>query len=330
MLSGIYFFWEIPNYEYVGSFLIKEIEFNMQAIIQLVDLNKKIWQYLLLTFLAIIWGSSFILMKKGLLAFDHMQVASFRIFISFILLIPLIIKRLKLLKKRHIIPVLIVGFLGNGIPAFLFTKAQTEVSSSMAGVLNSLTPLFALLVGLIVFKVKFIWQNIVGIFIGLLGATSLILINSGFDFSVKNLYPLLIVLATMCYSVSINVIKQKLADLDSVTIIALAFLFVGPIGGIYLFTSDFSHSINSPYLIQSFSSVFLLALMSSVLANILFNYLIKHTTALFASSVTYVIPIVAIVWGLLDGETLISSQILSIGIILIGIYLVNKKKKILG
>jgi drug/metabolite transporter (DMT)-like permease len=299
----------------------------MQAIIQLVDLNKKIWQYLLLAFLAIIWGSSFILMKKGLLAFNDMQVASFRIFISFVLLMPLVVKRVKRVKRRHILPLLVVGFIGNGIPAFLFTKAQTQVSSSMAGVLNSLTPLFALLVGLIIFKVKFIWQNLLGIVLGLLGASALVIISSGASFSTKNLYPLLIVLATMCYAFTVNLIKQKLADLDSVTIIAMAFLFIGPFGGIYLASSDFTYALQSPHLLQSFSSVFLLAMFGSALATILFNYLIKYTTALFASSVTYIIPIVAIMWGLLDGETLIASQMLSISVILIGVYLVNKKKK---
>jgi drug/metabolite transporter (DMT)-like permease len=292
-----------------------------------VDLNKKIWQYLLLAFLAIIWGSSFILMKKGLLAFNDMQVASFRIFISFVLLMPLAVKRVKRVKRRHILPLLVVGFIGNGIPAFLFTKAQTQVSSSMAGVLNSLTPLFALLVGLIIFKVKFIWQNLLGIVLGLLGASALVIISSGASFSTKNLYPLLIVLATMCYAFTVNLIKQKLADLDSVTIIAMAFLFIGPFGGIYLASSDFTYALQSPYLLQSFSSVFLLAMFGSALATILFNYLIKYTTALFASSVTYIIPIVAIMWGLLDGETLIASQMLSISVILIGVYLVNKKKK---
>ncbi len=299
----------------------------MQAIIQLVDLNKKIWQWALILFLAIIWGSSFILMKKGLLAFSDMQVASFRIFISFVLLLPLLFKRIKRVKKRHFIPLLVVGFIGNGIPAFLFTKAQTQVSSSMAGVLNSLTPLFALLVGLVVFKVKFIRQNIFGIILGLIGASALVLIGSGFNLSVQNLYPLLIVLATICYAFTVNLIKQKLSDLDGVTIIVIAFSFIGPFGGIYLLTSDFNYAMQSPHLLQSFSSVFLLAMFGSALATILFNYLIKYTTALFASSVTYIIPIVAIMWGLLDGETLVASQMLSISVILVGVYLVNKKKK---
>lgn len=276
--------------------------------------------------LALIWGSSFILMKKGLLSFTDIQVASFRIFISFVLLLPLTISRIKRVKRRHIIPLLVVGFLGNGLPAFLFTKAQTQVSSSMAGVLNALTPLFALLVGLIIYKVKFIWHNILGIIVGLFGAAALVLISSGFNISAQNLYPLLIVLATIFYAFSVNVIKQKLADLDSVTIIAAAFTFIGPFGGIFLLGSDFSKALTSPNLIQNFSCIFLLAMLSSVLATILFNYLIKYTTALFASSVTYVIPIVAIFWGLIDGESIIIPQFFAIGAILIGVYLVNKKR----
>ena len=298
----------------------------MQAVIQAVDLNKKVWQWILLTILALIWGSSFILMKKGMQSFTNMQVASFRIFISFTLLIPLIIKRLNRVKKRHIFPLLIVGFLGNGIPAFLFTKAQTEVSSSMAGVLNALTPLFALLVGFLIYKVKFTRLNIFGIILGLAGASSLILVNSGMDLSTKNLYPLLIVLATIFYAFSVNITKEKLADLDSVSIIATAFMFIGPLAGIYLLNTDFTEAISKPDIIQHFGCIFLLALFSSVVATILFNYLIKYTTALFASTVTYVIPIVAIFWGLLDGETILTSQAMAIGIILLGIYLVNKKR----
>jgi len=298
----------------------------MNAIIQYVDLNKKVWQYTLLAILAIIWGSSFILMKKGLLSFTSMQVASFRIFISFTLLIPLAIRRLKKIKKKHIFPLMVVGFLGNGIPAFLFTTAQTRVSSSMAGILNALTPLFALLVGLIIYKVRFIWPNILGIIVGLFGAAGLVVIGADFNFEAKNLYPLLIVLATLFYAFSVNMIKQKLSDLDSITIISVAFIFIGPFAGMYLLGTDYSKALSSPDWIQNFAYIFLLAMFSSVVANIFFNSLIHHTSALFASSVTYVIPIVAISWGLLDGETILLTQLAAIAAILMGVYLVNKKK----
>ena len=297
----------------------------MNAIIQLVDLNKKAGQWFMLSLMAVIWGTSFILMKRGLMSFSHTQVAALRIFISFVLLIPFLFGRLKRVQRKHIKSLISVGFIGNAIPAFLFTKAQTEISSSMAGVLNSMTPLFALLVGLVIYKVKFNWLNLVGVFLGLASAVLLIVFASGFRFELRNFYPLLIVLATIMYAFNVNEIKQKLPDLDGVTIAAVSFLFVGPFAGIYLLNSDFSNAIQSNALIQNFACIFLLALFSSVIATIMFNNLIKHTTALFTSSVTYLIPIVAIFWGLLDGETLSTIQVLSIGVIMFGVYLVNIK-----
>ncbi len=297
----------------------------MNAIIQLVDLNKKTWQWFILSIMAVIWGTSFILMKRGLISFSHTQVAALRIFISFVLLIPFLFNRIKRVQRKHIKSLISVGFIGNAIPAFLFTKAQTEISSSMAGVLNSMTPLFALLVGLLIYKVKFNWLNLLGVFLGLASALLLIIFASGFKFEIKNMYPLFIVLATMMYAFNVNEIKEKLPDLDGITITAVSFLFVGPFAGIYLFNSNFTSAIHSHGFIQNFACIFLLALFSSVIATIMFNNLIKYTTALFTSSVTYLIPIIAIFWGFLDGESLNFIQILSIVVIMLGVYLVNIK-----
>jgi drug/metabolite transporter (DMT)-like permease len=291
----------------------------------MVNLEKKTGQWIMLSILAMIWGTSFILMKFGLRSFSNMQVAAFRIFISFLLLIPFLFNRIKKVRKNHLKSLLIVGFIGNAIPAFLFTKAQTEVSSSIAGVLNSLTPLFALLIGLLVFKMKFNLSSLFGVLIGLTGAVLLIVFTGNFSIDLKNMYPLLIVLATVMYAFNVNEVKQNLKDLDAITIVAVAFAIVGPFAGAYLLFSDFSDTAYNSAAIASFSCIFLLALFSSVVATILFNNLIKHTTALFASSVTYLIPIVAISWGLLDGENLSFSQFLSIIIIMFGVYLVNRK-----
>jgi len=174
-----------------------------------INLSKKGWQWLILSVLALIWGSSFIFMKRGLESFTDMQVAAFRIFISFIFLLPFAIQRLRKLKKRHIKSLLLVGFVGNGIPAFLFTKAQTQVSSSLAGMLNSMVPLFALVIGYIFYRVHAKNQNIFGVFLGLIGASGLVLVNSSATFSTEGFYPLFIVLATICYAFSVNEIKQN-------------------------------------------------------------------------------------------------------------------------
>jgi len=280
-----------------------------------IDLGNKSWQWLTLSVIALIWGSSFIFMKRGLESFTDLQVAAFRIFISFIFLLPFTFQRFKKLKKEQLKSILLVGFIGNGIPAFLFTKAQTQVNSSLAGMLNSMVPLFALLIGYIFYKVHSKKKNIFGVFLGLLGASGLILTNSNTIFSTTNLYPLFIVAATICYAFSVNEIKQNLSDLDAVSIMAFAFLFIGPFAGIYLLISDYSFALSTPDYIQNFTYIFLLAVLSSVIATILFNFLIKQTTALFAASVTYLIPIVAILWGILDGEQISFYQLLSISII---------------
>jgi len=298
----------------------------MNAILQTIDLNRKTGQWLALSLLALIWGSSFILMKRGLLSFSYGQVASLRIFISFIFLLPFAIKRLNRVKKKHFKSLILVGFMGNAIPSLLFTKAQTEVSSSMAGILNALTPLFALLTGLLVYKVKFIWQNLFGVFLGLLGAASLVLVRFGFGLSAQNIYTLYIVFATLLYSISVNEIKENLQDLDGLTIIAVAFLFVGPLAGLYLLNSDFTAAIHSSGFGFNLSCIIILAGLGSAFANYLFNYLVHHTNALFATSVTYLIPVVAIFWGLIDGESLLLKQMPAIVLIIIGIYLANRKK----
>jgi drug/metabolite transporter (DMT)-like permease len=297
----------------------------MNEIIRSIDLNKKAVQWIALSLLALIWGSSFILMKRGLISFSYEQVAALRIFISFVFLLPFAIKRLSRVKKKHFKSLIVVGLVGNAIPAFLFAKAQTQVSSSMAGILNALTPLFALFTGLLVYKVKFIWQNLLGVFMGLVGATSLVFIKFGFGIDAENIYPLYIVLATILYAFSVNEIELKLCDLDGLTIIAVAFVFVGPFAGIFLMSSDFTPAFQSHGFAANLSCIVILAGLGSVFANFLFNYLVQSTNALFATSTSYLIPIVAIFWGLLDGESLLFGQMPAIVLILFGIYFVNKK-----
>ncbi len=290
-----------------------------------IKLNNKGLQWVILSVLALIWGSSFIFMKRGLESFTDMQVAAFRVFISFVFLLPFAIQRFKKLKKAYLKPLLLVGIIGNGIPAFLFTKAQTQVSSSFAGMLNSMVPLFALVIGYIFYEVHAKSKNIAGVLIGLMGAVGLILINSNMSYSGQSYYPLFIVLATVCYAFSVNEIKQKLSELDGISIMAFAFFFIGPSAGIFLISSDFSQALSTPDYLQNFAYIFFLAVFGSVVATVLFTYLIKQTSALFASSVTYLIPIVAILWGIIDGEQIGILTLASIGIILAGVSLVNQK-----
>jgi len=293
-----------------------------------MNLDKKVWQLFALFVMAFIWGASFILMKKGLQSYSNYQVAAFRIFISFVIVLPFIIKSFKRITKQNLFPLIIVGVVGNMIPALLFTTAQTHINSSVAGMLNALTPIFTLVIGVILFRTKTRIINVLGLFLGLVGAAGLAVEDYSTFFEGTNWFSLFAITATLCYGFNVNIVKEKLKDLNAIEITSLAFLFTGPFAGVYLLLSDFSAVSNTDnYLLNTFY-IFLLALFSSVLAVLIMNKLIKHTTAVFASTVTYIIPIFAILWGLLDGERLKVYDFLWIIIILVGVYLVNKKNKV--
>jgi len=294
-----------------------------------INFENKGWQWATLIFLSLIWGSSFILMKKGLRSFSHDQVAALRLFISFIAFIPFGIKNLKKVSKENIVSLLVIGFIGSGAPAFLFTKAQTQLDSSMAGILNSLTPLFTLIIGLIFYKSTAKLINAVGIVLGLIGALGLILqsTNGGIILTNINYYGLFVVAATICYGINVNQVRYKIKGLTGLEITSLAFMFIGPLAGIYLLFTDFSNTLTSNDYLLNLGFIAILAIVGTVLALVIFNTLIQHTSAIFGSSVTYIIPVFAIMWGLFDGEILSILQFFWIALIIIGVYLVNKKNK---
>jgi len=266
-------------------------------------------------------------MKRGLDAFTSNQVAAFRIFISYLAFLPIAIKHFNKIKKENIISLLIIGFIGNAIPAMLFTKAQTRIDSSLAGMLNSLTPMFTLFVGLLFYKSRILLINIVGILLGLIGAIGLV--NNGQNiFAGDDSYAIFIVIATIFYGISANEVKFKLPGMSGIAIAALSFFFIGPFAGIYLLFTDFSGAINSDVFLQSIGYIAILAIFGSFLAVMLFNTLIIYTSAIFASSVTYIIPLIAIMWGVVDGEPFTMNNLLWISVIMVGIYLVNKQKLI--
>lgn len=285
---------------------------------------------ILLIVLAMIWGSSFILMKRGLHSFTGMQVGSLRMIMSFILLLPFTIKFFPQVDKKKYFTLFIVGLTGNGLPALLFAVAQTKINSSTAGVLNSLTPIFTMLFGFIFLKQSFGIQKISGVFIGLMGAIVLVLLRSNGAFESNYAYGLLIVLATLCYGISVNLVKSYLHDMKSLAISGFALVGMGPPLAVYLFGfTDFVPKLQSdPAAMMSLWYIFLLSLFGTAIALILYNQLVKVTDALYASLVTYLIPIVALVWGVLDMEKIGWVHFVGIGLILAGIYLGRLKQKI--
>lgn len=291
------------------------------------DLSKPLWQFFAILLLAFIWGSSFILMKKGLVAYSHHEVATLRIVIAFLCFLPFILYNIKKVDKKYWKHLIIVGLFGNGIPAFLFTKAETGLNSSLAGMLNSLVPLFTILLGVLFFKVPTNKLKFIGVFIGLIGAVMLITGN-GFDISESETsYSFYVIAATLCYAISVNTIKKYLQEVNSIVVSSFAFLFIGPPLLIYLFTTDFVHTtFNNPEATTALSYIFILSLFGTAFSLIIFNMLVKQTSALFASTVTYLIPVFAIMWGIFDGELINLIQVLGIVVILVGIYFVNKFK----
>ena len=287
-------------------------------------MEKSLKNYLTLIFLAIIWGSSFILMKKGLESYSYIQVAGLRLFIAFLSLLPFIYNAFKKVGRKHWIPIIITALLGNGIPAFLFTKAQTHLASSFVGILNSLTPIFTLLLAIFFFKAKTSRANMLGVIIGLYGAFLLSSSNL-INITINIKYTLLIIIATLSYAISVNVIKKYLYDLDAISISALAFLFIGPISGIYIYDNNIIYILSSQDGIKALIYIIILAVVGTSFAVVIFNKLIKESSVIFASSVTYIIPVIAIIWGIADNEEILIHHIIGTIIILCGVYLVNKR-----
>ena len=287
--------------------------------------NKTLIAWLILIALMFTWGSSFILIKKGLEVYSSYEVGALRIVISFLFLLPWAFRKIKNVKPGNWLPLVIVGLVGSGAPAFLFARAQTGIDSNLAGVLNSLTPLFTLLIGISFFSLKTRWFNVTGVLIGMMGAIGLISISGNGDFGFNFSYAVYVLLATICYAINVNVVKKYLKELDALTITAVSFLIVGLPTMIYLMVlTDFITQIDTgEEAITGLVYLIILAVAGTVLALIAFNYLIKIKSPLFAASVTYLIPVIAVVWGIIDGEKFNLLYILWIILILTGVFLVN-------
>lgn len=284
------------------------------------------WQWPIILLLAMIWGSSFILMKKGMEAFPSDQVAALRISIAALALAPFAFTRFRQSQLKHWKAFASQGFFGNFFPAFLFTKAETGISSALAGMLNSLTPLFTIIFGVLLFKTRTKVAQLCGVIIGFLGASGLILCGNKSDLNSDILFSLMIVLATLMYGLAANIIKKYLQGFDPLTSTIWAFTFTGPLALTYLCTTDFFEILqHHPKALSSLGYTCILAIVGTALAVFLYTKVIRKTSALAASSVTYLMPIVAIFWGLLAGETVNIFHFLFMGIILTGVYLINKK-----
>jgi drug/metabolite transporter (DMT)-like permease len=282
--------------------------------------------FIILFVLSVIWGCSFILIKKALIAFEPTQAASMRLAISAMTFLPIIIFNRKEIDFSKWFKFLLVGLTGSGIPAFMFSIAQTKLASNVSGMLNSLTPLWTLIVGFLVFKISFSRTKLLGVFIGFLGALSLILLNNKTGGGNENLwYAGLVVIATLCYGTSVNMVQAFFAGTKPVIISAMSFFLVGIPAIVYLALTNIVETITThPDGFYSLGAVAILSVFGTVIASILFYYLVQKTSAIFASTVTYMMPFMAILVGVLDGEPFLLVHLIGMALILIGVYLSKK------
>lgn len=281
----------------------------------------------LLIILTLIWGTSFILIKLGLRVFAPNEVGALRVTAAGLFLLPAALVRIKELTKDHYWKLFLSGMMGIFIPAFLFATAQTRMDSSVAGMLNTLTPIFTLIVGSVIFKIKFRTLAVIGIMLGFVGAIVLMFARSGGELGSINVFALLIVIACIFYASNLNFIKYKITDLNALTITSTSVLLISPLAIVYLLAfTDFTTKLNTvDGAWKACGFVVLLGVMSTAIATFLFNRLVKISTPLFASSVTYLMPIVAVGWGLLDGESLGLGHFIGMAAVIAGVYLANRK-----
>ncbi|MCT4630744.1 EamA family transporter [Winogradskyella sp.] len=284
------------------------------------------WIYLII--LSVIWGSSFILIKKSLLGLNPYQLGALRTIITGVILLLAGFQHLKNIPKSKWKWLFLSGLLGSFIPAFFFAIAETEIDSAVASILNSLVPLNTIILGFTVFKIASTRRQILGVVIGFVGTAILILKGSELNPDQNYLYAGFVIVSTLMYGANVNIIKRHLQDVKPLAIAVGNYIFIIiPAFIILLFTDFFTtERLNNPNLINALLYVTILSILGTAVAKVFFNKLVQISTPVFASSVTYVMPIVALIWGVLDGESFSLVQGLAAILILIGVYLSHKRK----
>ena len=290
-------------------------------------MDKKNLKWIYLIVLSLVWGSSYILIKKALIGLSPLQVGSLRTVISTVLLLLIGFSSLKSIPKDKWKWILITGLV-SFIPPFLFAYAQTEIDSALAAILNSLTPLATLIIGVGFYRFKIDKKQISGVIIGLIGSVLLMYQGSVINPNQNLLYVFFIIFASILYAVQVNLLKVHLQDVSAVAITVGNFIFIFPLAVVIFFISDYKQiDINNENVKVALFCLLILSIVGTVFAKILFNKFVQIASPVFASSVTYTLPIVALFWGLLDGEVFTLNQLFATVIILTGVYLANKKSK---
>ncbi|MGB5821791.1 MAG: EamA family transporter [Saonia sp.] len=290
------------------------------------DVNRK-WFYLII--LSIIWGTSYILIKKGLEGFTPIQLGVVRIILATVFLYIIGFKSLRNISKREWKWLGISGMVGSFIPVFLFAYAETEIDSSIAAILNSLVPLFTIFVGYFAFSILFTRNQVIGVIIGLLGAALLIFLGASINPDQNYWYSALVILASLCYATNANIIKSKLHGVTPMgiavgnfSVMVIPAIIMLPFSG--LFQKDV---VQGEFFLSSIGYIVILCIIGTCIAKVMFNKLVHISSPVFSVSVTYLIPVVGVFWGVLDNEKFTLWQLLSSLIILLGVYVVNLSQR---
>ncbi len=253
------------------------------------------------------------------------EVASLRIFSAGLVLTPFAFKAWRSIPKEKLWIVILSGFLGSFFPAYLFCIAETRIDSALAGILNALTPIFTIIIGVSFFKLSASGKKWLGIIVGFVGL-GLLPFASNQAISFKDFsYALFVLLATIFYGINVNLVGRHMKAINSIHIAAMAFVFLMIPSIIILFYCGyFEHPLNTTPYIKATAASATLGVAGTAIASILFYMLLKRAGALFGSMVTYGIPFVAILWGVIFGESVALLQIGCLAIILGGVYIANK------
>lgn len=277
--------------------------------------------------LSIVWGSSFVLIKEGLVGLTALQVASFRIISSGIILLPIALNSFKKIPSNKLLLVFVSGVLGSLLPAYLFCIAELHIDSSLAGTLNALTPIFAILIGALFFKTNTARNKILGISISFAGSILLFFAQPTFSENSNLKDVLLVIIATLCYGINLNIVGKHLKEIPSLNIVAVALSSNAiPAAIVLYFTGYFQQDIFEKVILISTGYTLILGVIGTAAATVIFYMLIKRAGIVFSSMVTYAIPIVAVFWGILYGEQVGWKQIACLLIILTGVYVANKSQ----
>lgn len=294
---------------------------------KLKNMNHEKEKWILLVLLSLIWGSSFILIKKSLEHFNPYQVGALRVLISGVLLSPIALLNIKKFPKSHLKWLIIAALCGNFIPMFLFPIAETKVSSSIAGIINSTMPLFVILVGAAFWKTKTTPRQIIGIVISFFGV--ILLMNSGHDNNTEHLFYIgLLLFAAFLYAVSVTTVGAKLTHIPAKLLSSFVFFYVLFLPSLLaLYFSNFFHEFSfTRENMIGLGFVATLSIFGTGLAMMLQYRLMSVSNPLFASTVTLLMPIVAVAWGIIDGESFTFLQGIGGAIILGGLIFLRKKK----